>query len=414
MADKIAVGRRVSTLDVSPAFQTYSKVIIHIDNDTVVTAGNNSGRTLELDNPFGTQALANQILAKLKGYQYQPYDASGAMLDPAAELGDGVSVRNTYGGIYTRSKKFSRLMQADISAPRDEEINHEYKFETKEQRQYKREIGNVNASISIQADRITTEVNERTAQGQTLSSRISQNSTEIAAKVSQTGGNNSSFGWSLKSSEFGLYSGSNKVFYVNSGGAHVTGEITASSGKIGNFNIGSKAIYNNISSYGGTQTTGVYLGTDGIQLGQNFKVNSSGNVTAKNLTLSGGSITLGSKFKVTSAGKVTADSMTLTGTLTVGGREITAEALQSGAQSAYSNGSYWSGGAAGGYGFTNATSETETHPAHFYVGQLHASGKVYATGGLSVSGFNVSLGTISIKDYSGITRTFNVLTYSYY
>ena len=327
MSDRINLSRRVESLDIAPQFTNYSKVRIWIgqdDNgdDIVYEAGDDYGRTLEIENPFGTQAMANRMLQKLRGYQYQPYRANGALLDPAAEIGDVVSVRNIYGGIYNRSRDFSHLMKADIGAPHDEEIDHEYKYETPQERKYHRQFGEVRATLTIQANAIEAEVAERQADSTEFRSQLSIQATEISAKVSQRGGNNSSFGWSLLSNEFGMYAGSRKVFYVNSSGAHVQGEITATSGKIGGFTIGSNAIYNNISTFGGTQTTGVYLGTNGIQLGQRFKVDSSGNVTASNIN---------------------ASNMKLTGTLTVGDSTITANNLRMGAERANSGYSTWNG-----------------------------------------------------------------------
>lgn len=314
MSDRINLLRRVSELNKSPQFDSYSKVIIHIDDETDITVGDDYGRTLEFTNPFGTRQMAVDLLAKLRGFQYQPFTASGALLDPAAEIGDGVAVKDVYGGMYTRVRTFNRLMKADISAPHDEEINHEYNFETPQERKIKRQFVDVRATLSVQSDQIAAEVTQRQADSAEFRSQFQVQATQIAAKVSQTGGNNASFGWSLKATEFGLYSGNKKVFYVNSGGAHVQGEITATSGKIGNFNIGSTAIWNNISQYGGSQTTGVYLGTNGIQLGQRFKVDTYGNVTASNLTINGGSINLGNGvFKVTSSGAVTASNLNITG-----------------------------------------------------------------------------------------------------
>lgn len=69
----------------------------------------------------------------------------------------------------------------------------------------------------------------------------------------------------------------------------LTGKITATSGYIGTsssgFTISSSAIYNGISSVGATSGTGVYIGTDGMNLGGGkFKVTNAGAVTAKSLT----------------------------------------------------------------------------------------------------------------------------------
>ena len=80
MSDLISIASRLSHLDVSPQFMPYSKVMIHVSDDTVIETGDDTGRTLELDNPFGTQQMAEDILAKMRGFLYQPYEAQGAHL----------------------------------------------------------------------------------------------------------------------------------------------------------------------------------------------------------------------------------------------------------------------------------------------------------------------------------------------
>lgn len=358
MSDRITLLKRVASLDVSPQFDGYSKVIIHIDDKTQVSAGNDSGRVMEVTNPFGTQQMAERMLAKLRGYQYQPYNSEGALLDPAAEVGDGVSIKNTYGGIYKRDRQFSRLMKADISAPHDEEIDHEYKFETPQERKYKREMGDVRATLLLQSN-------------------------EIAARVEKTGGDASSFGWSLLSDKFSLYAGSKEVFKATRDGVEIDGKIAARTGYIGNgsngFTITATAIYNNIPEFGGTQTTGVYLGTNGIQLGKNFKVDNAGNVTANN---------------------VNASNMKLTGTLTIGDSTISANDLRLGAQRANSgysdwngttstvnnNGSYWSGGSKAGYNAYNGLTGSYMQTIHLNSGTFKMNNHSVYLGTLYVSG----------------------------
>ena len=292
MSDIVSVQRKISQLDVSPQFDSYSKVVIHVSDDTTYEYGTNTGRTLEFDNPFGSQQMCRDILTRLQGYQYQPYTADGTILNPAAEIGDALNSALVYGGIYTRSKNFGRLMKADVSAPQDEEINHEYTYEDPQTREFKRQIDDLNANLTIANDNIN-------------------------AKVSQTGGNNSSFGWTLTSSGFSLFSNNREVLKCDSGGLTVAGNIAGTSGTIGGFTISSSALYtNNMSSMSSTQSTGVHLSASGIKLGQNFSVNSSGTLTCNNAVING--------------------------TLTVGGTQISASVLRSGAQSAYSNGGSWS------------------------------------------------------------------------
>jgi len=349
----IALQKRYMTLDVAEPFSAYSGVEIIIDDETSVFAGSTNGRVLTINNPWGTQQMAQNILNKLRGFTYQPYTASGALLDPAAELGDGVSLNGYYSGIFKMSKNYSSLMATEIAAPQDEEIDHEYPFESKANRDIKRKFMTVESEFAIQSN-------------------------QIAAKVSQTGGDASSFGWNLLSDHFSLFSGNTEVFRVDSSGATVAGTIRATDGTIGNFNIGRTAIWNNISSFSnpGGLSSGVYLGTDGIRLGQNFTVSTTGNVTANN--------------------------MTLLGTLNVGGSTITAAALRQGAQSAYNNGSYWSGGAGYGYGYGNATAYgTATYPSYFTCGSL------WVKSSATMSSVGIS-GSLQYKSRTANWQTLNI------
>ena len=344
MSDVVSLARRVGKIEASPQFSNYSKVIINVSDTVSYVAGDDTGRTLEIDNPFGTQAMANAMLASLSGYQYQPYTATDALLDPAAEIGDAANMRGAYGGIYQRQRRFTPMMPADIAAPQDEEINHEYEYVAPEQREFTRSLDEVKASLIVAND-------------------------AISAKVSQTGGNNSSFGWVLNSSSHKWYAGNKEVMSVSATGLTVKGTIEATAGKIGNFNIAASAIWNNISSFGATSpSSGVYIGTNGIQLGQAFKVTPTGQVTATNIS---------------------ANNMTLTGTLNIGGSTITAAALRSGAQSAYSNGGAWTRGA--GYGDNYHTAVTAYSEGsglrcnYFYCSSsARFSGALLAQNGISV------------------------------
>lgn len=329
----VPLGKQIESMDTSPQFQPYSGVEITVNEEESIFVGNRTGRVLEISNPWGTREQAQAILDSLNstGFQYQPFSASGALLNPAAELGDGVTINGIYSGIYKMSRNYGALMSADISAPQDEEVDHEYPFEPQQDRVYRREIGEAKAQIRINQESIEAEVLRASEMEGTLSSRISQNSTEINAKVSQTGGSNSSFGWSLLSNKFSLYAGNKEVFKCTSSGIEVNGKITATSGYIGNgssgFTITASAIYNGMGNIN-SGANGIYIGTNGIALG-------------------------GGKFKVTSSGAVSAVDMTLSGTLNIGGSTISASTLRSGAQRAYSSGGYWDSGASAGINAQN-------------------------------------------------------------
>lgn len=92
-------------------------------------------------------------------------------------------------------------------------------------------------------------------------------STEIAAKVSNTGGKSSSFAWTLTESGFTLTSNDSTVFNVTSAGAEITGKITATSGIIGaeiNDGTSTKSTYlyvNTPQTIGGESSTSSTSGT---------------------------------------------------------------------------------------------------------------------------------------------------------
>lgn len=363
MSDIIGVGRRVSSLKVSPQFDTFSKVILKVSNDTAYIAGDDSGRTIEVSNPFGTQAMANKLLARLSGFQYQPYTASGALLDPSAEIGDFANMADAFGGIFSRDIKFGRLMKSDISSPTDEEIDHEYHYESSERREYTRRLDEVKASILVEAGRIDLLTSKVTAAESSIA-KLSVDTGEISASVEQKldaeGGSTSKVSWSLLSTEFSVFANNKKVFSVTKDGATVEGTIRATSGAIGGFVIGKNAIYKNIEKFGASQKTGVYLGTDGIQLGNNFSVDNGGNVTARNMTLKG--TLYFQKSDGTSAGSISAAD------------------LKQGAEQAYNNygswnsayestspGGYCYGGAGGGWIFNKA--QASSTPVNSFFGR---------------------------------------------
>ena len=363
MSDRATnIQRKAERLDISPEFDGYSQVIINVGEDDdgnpiSYVAGNNSGRTLEFDCPWGTQAMANNILNSMRGFQYQPYDSPGAQLDPAAELGDGVTINSVYSGLYRASTHFGRLMRTDISAPQDEAIDHEYPYKEVAQREITRLAAQTKAEFKVTA-------------------------TNISAKVSKIGGDAQSFGWELTDSSWTLSANGQTVLRATQSGLEVYGKITATSGYIGDgsagFTIKASSISNGVTSLSDASHYGIYIGTDGIRLGKGaFTVDNAGNVTATSLT---------------------ANNATLTGTLMVGGKAITASDLQQGAQAARNNSSYWSGGAAGGYNFQSMENPWNAYP-------INASSFRY-------NGKQLVPQTITFIDGNGRIRTFEgVLRY---
>lgn len=261
-------------------------------NQIIFESGDTSGTVLEVTNELmGNQEMADNILADIMGLRYQPLVADRALLDPSAEMGDGVTVNGVYSGIYTRATTFGRLMASDVSAPVEEEIDHEFAVETPSDRKYTRFVQQTKAMLKITATAIDAEVSARTEADEDIRATLSIQATEIAAKVSQTGGSNTtnSFSWSLTASGHEWYANgsSTPVFKIDKTGAHVNGEITATSGKIGGFDIKSNYLSYNGQTWTEGKNNGIYLGTSGLYMGKDFWVDASGNMTARSLTLQG-------------------------------------------------------------------------------------------------------------------------------
>lgn len=273
---EVNVGYKVQALKSGYPITSYAGVIVHAgDSDTGdamdYKAGttDGSGYVLEIDNPMGTQEMANAIYAglKLRGAKYYPFDAEGAIADPALEVGDSITIGGITSNIVNVGYNHNSLMASKLSAPYDAEVDHDFKYEPKLERQFKREAkyartritqnkdaialeavkrtqadaelsDEMTAAITVQADRITAEVTRATSAEGTLSGRITTNAENIEARVTKTGASgDSSFSWNLTSTKWELKSNDSTVFKVTSSGAEVTGKITATSGEIGGCSI---------------------------------------------------------------------------------------------------------------------------------------------------------------------------------
>ena len=158
MSDSIFLGSRAGSLDIGDIPSNISRVNLSVDSETYYTAGNDTGRTLEVTCAWASQAMANSILAAMQNVEYQPYTAGEALMDPAAEIGDGVVVGGIYSVVANENMSFSRLYNSEISAPDLDEVDDEYPYESLERRQYDRELARTRSMISKSASEILLQV----------------------------------------------------------------------------------------------------------------------------------------------------------------------------------------------------------------------------------------------------------------
>lgn len=154
------------------------------------------------------------------------------------------------------------------------------------------------------AESITAEVSRATTAEGELRAAIKVNADSIKLKVSQ--GNISSEisqeagKIEIKSNRFSLSSTNCTISddgTIKATNCDLSGKITASSGTIGGFTIGTSSIYNGKSSLSASDS-GIYIGTDGIAIGKYnsgpaFKITKDGEVSIK----SNGSIEFGESYQ---------------------------------------------------------------------------------------------------------------------
>ena len=237
MSDVINVRKSLSSLEKQDTFNSYSKVVVTVSDELEYSAGTDSGRTLTLDCPWGTQKMAEDILSRIQGFQYQPYTADGAHIDPAAEIGDGFAAGNIYSGIYSKNVSHGALYTANVSAPGGEKINYKYEYKTPTERKIERHYSEMKSTFKVQADQISAEVSARIEQGDDFNARLNVQADQISARVTKTGGDGSSFGWELLSDSWTVKAGYSTVLKITKAGMEVRGKITALSGEIGGVDI---------------------------------------------------------------------------------------------------------------------------------------------------------------------------------
>ena len=441
------LGRSMQRFTSSPQFDGFSKVIIIVSDEIEYAAGNDTGRVLRIINPWGTPQMAQDILNDIRGFQYQPYTAEGSLIDPSAELGDGVTANNVYSGIYTQKIRFGSLLTATVSAPEDEELNHEYPYKSKPNKEITREakllraemriqedritmeveerksaVEQLTATLKIQADQIATEVSERKSETSVLRSSITQESQritaeietrtqetgslkstvdmqagQIATKVSKSGGNASSFEWNMTDAYMLWKANGSKIFNLDKNGAEVYGKIVAKSGKIGGFDILPDYLSYNGQTWGGTNTWGAYLGTSGFQMGRNFQVDMAGNLYAASGRFSGtvyaGNIQYGDDVGYLPGGGIAGGS--IYGDRLVGGTITTA---------------YTSSGINGSLGRADSAYNIVTGYSKFTT----LKGATLSANDIKLGEEARTLGTtqITYKDGNDKTKTLNVVTWS--
>lgn len=156
MSDKYYVGGDITSFADNGKYKPISRVTLLVDDENSLTAGDDTGMEVIASCPHATQPMVNALLQTMKGYQYQAYEADAANIDPAAELGDGVTV----GGIYSPLSKLSDDGRgyAGISSPGEAEMEDEYPAEGYITQEFNRKIAETRSTITKTSEEIMLKV----------------------------------------------------------------------------------------------------------------------------------------------------------------------------------------------------------------------------------------------------------------
>lgn len=325
MNGKQYVGRRVSRFESYGPVREVTGIALAVDADNEYRAGDETGYVMQIDCPYGSQAMADDLLAALGGKSYIGYTAENAVMDPEAELGDGVTVGGIYSLLASRRIAFGAGHAASIGAPGESDLDREYGpgeglAETIQRKlaQTRSYIDKTAEEIRMGVEGVSGEVSELSVtvggisqtvkdlngnvselsvavgsidgKVQGLSGEVSELSVAVGsitlkvtgslggqASIELSNGSKGSLDLSGVRSAFandnssvtisgGTVTFNSNTFVVNSTNFSVTreGRITATAGSIAGWTIGTKALYKDLSSFTGSGT-GAYIGTDGIR-----------------------------------------------------------------------------------------------------------------------------------------------------
>lgn len=189
MSDRFYVGLDLTGCEDNGLRLPITSVTFQVDQDTTVTAGTYTGLDLYAVCPYATQEMATAILAQVMGYQYQAYEAESANIDPAMELGDGVTVGRMYSVISAVQDKGDGY--PSLSAPGEEELEDEFPYHSATQRELSGDIDSLRAFITRSLGEISLQITTLTSRVETLTqtvTEISNKVTELDSRVTALGG----------------------------------------------------------------------------------------------------------------------------------------------------------------------------------------------------------------------------------
>ena len=342
MSDKFYVGLDLTGFENNGVQRPVSRVTLRVDEERVLTAGDDSGFELAADCPHATQAMVNSILARVRGFQYQMYEASDINIDPAAELGDGITAGGVYAVIARVDDDGSGFPSA--SAPGEAELEDEYPSGGPMTQEFNRKIAETRSRITKTAEEIRLEV-ENEMQG--LSASFSVQLGSITSRVQGVEGNVSTLTQTASSLQSQITAANGNISTLTQTASSLQSQITTANGNISSItqtvssisssvknlegevsNIQQSANKISLSVTGGLgSTASIILDVNGNKQTEDLDLSNVRQSFANDnsaVTISGGKVTFNSgtfvvnssNLKVTENGTIAATNGNFSGTIT--------------------------------------------------------------------------------------------------
>lgn len=247
MNQKQYIGKRISSFELLDSVGPITGVALLIDDENEIFVGDESGYVLEIDCPYGTEDMAQNILSEVSGQVYKAYRGEGAIVSPTAELGDGVTVNGIYSVLAYRNVSFGADHVSEISAPGESTLENEYPYIGTIEKKFTRKIAQTRSLITKTAEEIRLEVQSEI---DALSSSFSVELEAITAEVNGLNGAYTKLQLTVDGLTVTDSSGTTKIkgssietdsLYVNA--ANISGTLTASQ-----VNLTGAITFNDLSS----------------------------------------------------------------------------------------------------------------------------------------------------------------------
>lgn len=189
MSEKFFVGLDLTGCEDNGLRPSITSVTLQVDANTTITAGTYTGLDLYAICPYATQEMATAILAQVRGYQYQAFQAESVNIDPAMELGDGVTVGDLYSVIAAVQDNGDGY--PSLSAPGEEELEDEFPYHSPTRRELSGDIDSLRSFITRSLGEMSLQITTLTGRVKALTQKVDEISnkvTELDARVTALGG----------------------------------------------------------------------------------------------------------------------------------------------------------------------------------------------------------------------------------